>query len=274
MADSGAPYDEGELFAGLAAEQWAAASRTDPRRDAAFYRNIIRSQGGRALEVGCGAGRLLLTYLAEGLEVEGSDISADMLAMCRREAEPAGLAPRLYKQAMQDLDVPGKFRTIYIPCGSFVCVMDRQEALETLRRCREHLEPGGVLAFNVFLVPVNYAEPPTDDFPTAWRPAIRTGLSRGQFLEVSARWTALDRVEQTWHEERRYDLYAGTALLRSETRAGQGRWYFRNELLWMLQLAGFAPADLSTTGDFTPAPFSPAHTETLVVLATKRTSPF
>lgn len=41
------------------------------------------------------------------------------------------------------------------------------------------------------------------------------------------------------------------------------------ELLWMLQLAGFAPADLSTTGDFTPAAFGPAHTDTLVVLASK-----
>jgi hypothetical protein len=48
----GAPYDEGELFAGLAAEQWAATSRTDPRRDAAFYRDVLRHQGGRALEVG------------------------------------------------------------------------------------------------------------------------------------------------------------------------------------------------------------------------------
>ncbi|GAA1684844.1 hypothetical protein GCM10009745_31640 [Kribbella yunnanensis] len=150
---------------------------------------------------------------------------------------------------MQDLDVPGKFRTIYIPCGSFVCMIDRQEALETLRRCREHLEPGGVLVFNAFPVPINYTEPPADDFPTPWQPGTSTDLPDGHRLEVSARWTALDRVEQTWHEERRYDLYGGAAPIRTEIRAGQGRWYFRNELLWMLQLAGFAPADVTTTGD-------------------------
>ncbi|TDC13859.1 hypothetical protein E1261_44535 [Kribbella albertanoniae] len=61
----------------------------------------------------------------------------------------------------------------------------------------------------------------------------------------------MDRVEQTWHEERRYDLYDGASLIRTEIRAGQGRWYFRNELLWMLQLAGFAPSDVTTTGDLT-----------------------
>ncbi|GAB3948439.1 hypothetical protein GCM10029976_079600 [Kribbella albertanoniae] len=168
-------FDEGELFRGLAAEQWAASSATDARRDAPFYREVIREQGGRALELGCGAGRLLLTFLAEGLEVEGCDISADMLAMCRRAV--AGVTPTLYEQAMQDLDVPGKFRTIYIPCGSFVCVMDRQEALETLRRCREHLEPGGVLVFNVFPVPINYTEPPADDFPTPWQAGAGTPTS-------------------------------------------------------------------------------------------------
>ncbi|MFI5732113.1 class I SAM-dependent methyltransferase [Kribbella sp. NPDC051587] len=75
--------DEGELFAGLAAEQWAATSRDDARADAAFYRDIIRAQGGRALELGCGTGRLLLTFLTEGLDVEGCDISADMLARPR-----------------------------------------------------------------------------------------------------------------------------------------------------------------------------------------------
>ncbi|MFI5732114.1 hypothetical protein ACIA49_18465 [Kribbella sp. NPDC051587] len=76
-------------------------------------------------------------------------------------------------------------------------------------------------------------------------------LPDGHHLEVAARWTALDRVEQTWHEERRYDLYDDAKLLRTEIRTGQGRWYFRNELLWMLQLAGFAPADVTTTGDLT-----------------------
>ncbi|WP_405061502.1 class I SAM-dependent methyltransferase [Kribbella sp. NBC_01505] len=255
-------YDEGELFRGLAAEQWAASSVTDARGDAPFYRDVIRGQGGRALELGCGAGRLLLTFLGEGLAVEGCDISADMLAMCRREGVHRGLEPTLYEQAMQDLAVPGKFRTIYIPCGSFVLVMDRQQALETLRRCRAQLEPGGVLVSNVFPVPINYTEPPADDFPTPWQTGPRSELADGNHLEVSARWTALDRVEQTWHEERRYDLYDEDArLLRTEVRAGQGRWYFRNELLWMLQLAGFAPSNITTTGDLTVLATTEATTE-------------
>ncbi|TCC42044.1 class I SAM-dependent methyltransferase [Kribbella speibonae] len=268
--DAAGGYDEAELFGGLAAEQWAVASRADPRRDAPFYREIIRTQGGPALELGCGSGRLLLTYLAEGLDVSGCDISRDMLAACRQEAARLGLDPTLYEQSMQDLAVPGTFRTIYIPCGSFACVMDRQEALQTLQRCHAQLDLGGVLAFNVFPVGINYAEPPGDDFPTPWERAIQVDLPNGNRLEVSSRWTALDRVEQSWQEERRYDEYAGSDLLRTETRSGQGRWYFRNELLWMLQLAGFAPGDVTVTGDFTPAQFGPRHGYTMVITAFRR----
>ncbi|WP_344151453.1 class I SAM-dependent methyltransferase [Kribbella yunnanensis] len=33
----------------------------------------------------------------QGLEVEGCDMSADMLAMCRRQAAVAGLTPTLYE---------------------------------------------------------------------------------------------------------------------------------------------------------------------------------
>lgn len=122
---------------------------------------------------------MLLTYLAEGLDVSGSDISRDMLTACRQDAARLGLEPTLYEQPMQELAVPGRFRTIYIPCGSFSCIMDRQEALQTLRRCHDHLAVGGALAFNVFPVGINYAEPPADNFPTPWAPAIQVDLPDG-----------------------------------------------------------------------------------------------
>jgi ubiquinone/menaquinone biosynthesis C-methylase UbiE len=112
---------------------------------------VIINQGGTALDVGCGTGRLLLRYLQEGLDVEGVDTSADMLSICREKAAARGLdAPVLYQQAMQDLDVPGKYRTIYIPCGTFCLLIDRAQAFEALNRFHACLEPEGVLVFNLF----------------------------------------------------------------------------------------------------------------------------
>jgi ubiquinone/menaquinone biosynthesis C-methylase UbiE len=261
-------FDERDLYTGLAALHWATISDTDSRWDQPFYRRIIVENGGRALELGCGAGRLLLAYLADGLDVVGVDISGDMLAVCREHAAAAGQQPELYEQPMQELDVPGRFRTIYIPCGSFVVVMDRQEALETLRRCHAHLEPGGTLAFNVFLPDDEYFDA-TDSasFPRPWQFKAEKDPGGGRRLVVSTRLTGVDPIEQIWMEERRYQLYAGDELVQEEVHAGQGRWYTRNEVLWMLQLAGFTA--VAVKGDYTAEDFNPRHESTMVFLARK-----
>ena len=68
------------------------------------------------------------------------------IALCRREAEHEGLAPRLFEQAMHALDLPRMYRTIYI-CDSFGIA----GSAETLQRCYQHLAPGGALVFNVSL---------------------------------------------------------------------------------------------------------------------------
>jgi hypothetical protein len=60
----------------------------------------------------------------------------------------------------------------------------------------------------------------------------------------------LTQYDEKQSEDRRYQLYEGAE--RTEVHSGQGRWYFRNELLWMLQLAGFNQVTVAT--DFTGQP--------------------
>ena len=64
-----------------------------------------------------------------------------MLALCQHQAARDGLAPRLYQQAMHELDLPRAYRTIYI-CDSFGIGGDRRQDAEALRRCHRHLAPG------------------------------------------------------------------------------------------------------------------------------------
>ena len=157
--------DEAGLFTGLAVLHWSPISIFDKRVDQSFYQALIQKNKGKSLEMGCGAGRLLLTFLKMDLAVEGADISAGQLETCRRDGEAAGLSPVLYEQKMQELDLPHRYRTIYIPCGSFQCVMGREAAKEALKRCHTHLEPGGVLAFNLAPSHKYYFEY-VDDEPT------------------------------------------------------------------------------------------------------------
>src|SRR3712207_7059847 len=104
-----------------------------------YFRTYIERDGQPALDVACGTGRLLLPLLRAGLDVDGCDLSPDMLALCRAKAERDGLKPRLYAQAMHDLDLPRMYRTIYI-CDSFGLGGHRQHDREALRRCYRRSE--------------------------------------------------------------------------------------------------------------------------------------
>lgn len=260
-------FDEAEIYSGLATRHWG--TYDDPGWDHDFYKRIIVQGSGPALDVGCGAGRLLRAYLRDGLTVEGCDVSADMLETCRARAAQEGPAPVLYHQAMQQLDLPRRYTTIYIPCGTFVCVMDREEALEALRRFHTHLLPGGTLAFNVFTPDYDYSKPPPE-MPTPWKRHHVAPQPDGTELVISRRLTAIDPIEQYEAEERRFELYRGDELLAEEVRAGQYHWYFKHEVLLMLRLAGFD--DVAVKGDYTDEDFGPQHTRTMVFVARKGAS--
>ena len=98
---------------GLVARWWAEFNAPDPA-ERAFYRGIIERNGQPVLDLGCGAGRLLLPLLSTGLDVDGCDISPDMLAFCREGAAKQGVTAILYQQAMHDLELPRRYQTIFI----------------------------------------------------------------------------------------------------------------------------------------------------------------
>ena len=50
-------FDERDLYTGLAALHWSAYD--EPAWDHDFYKRVVEEVGGLALDVGCGAGRLL-----------------------------------------------------------------------------------------------------------------------------------------------------------------------------------------------------------------------
>ena len=86
---------------GLVAQSWANAVSEAP-----YFKKLIETSGQPALDLGCGSGRLLLHLLQAGLDADGCDYSEDMLAVCRKQAAQKGLSPRLYAQAMHELDLP------------------------------------------------------------------------------------------------------------------------------------------------------------------------
>ena len=255
---------------GLVARWWAEFNQGGP--EIAYFQSLIERSGQPALDVACGTGRLLLPYLRAGLDVDGCDISPDMLALCRERAAREGFSPSLYAQAMHALALPRTYRTIYM-CGSFGLGGNRRQDLEALRACYRHLESGGVLAFDHYLPYGNprqwqrWTKEGRRGLPEEWpTTGQRREAADGTTLELRTRLVALDPLEQQWSGEIRVRQWRAEELLAEEEHALRGCLYFRNELFQMLEQAGFARTKVY--GAYTETEAT-ADDDVLVLIATK-----
>ena len=217
--------ESGTWHHGLIARWWAEFNVAEPE-ELAYFRAAIRRFGEPALDTGCGTGRILIPLLTGGLDVDGSDISADMIALTEAQAKKAGFAPRLTVQPMHELDLGRAYRTIYM-CGSFGIGGRRDHDREALRRAYRHLEPGGALLI------ANYEFPYADRDEKGWArwlPGHRVGIphewptegdrrrtSDGDEIELLSRLAELDPLEQRRTLEMRARLWRGGQMVKEET---------------------------------------------------------
>ena len=133
-------------YSGLIASTWDMGRDTTLRwDDSTFFLDIVQRYGQPVLDVGCATGRIVLDYLAQGIDTDGVDNSPELLAICRDKAALLGLVPNLYEQWMEALDLPRTYRTILVPSSSFQLVTDAADARAAMHRFIAHLEPGGAL---------------------------------------------------------------------------------------------------------------------------------
>jgi SAM-dependent methyltransferase len=238
---------------GVVAEWWAEFSVDGPEID--YFGRFV--EGGQpALDAGCGTGRLLLPWLRAGHDVDGCDVSADMVALCRERARSEGLEPTLLVQPLHGLDPPRRYRTI-VACGVFGLGTTRAQDQEALRRFHRCLEPGGTLVLDKEVPYADaqrwryWAKEERRSLPEPWPegPRRRRAADGRSEYDLRVRALALDPLEQTVTFAIRAEKWRDGRLVAAEERALTERMYFRDELLGMLGRAGFD--DVEVLGDHT-----------------------
>jgi SAM-dependent methyltransferase len=230
---------------GLVAKWWAEFNDDFRPHEVPYFQRYIERAGQPALDVACGTGRLLIPYLRAGLDVDGCDVSADMVARCREKADREGLPATLFVQPMHELDPPRRYRTIYV-CGGFGLGSTREQDLEALRRFHRHLEPGGTLLVDI---EVPYADAQLWPYwlkkeravlpePTG-KPQNLRAASDGTELGLRSRVIDLDPLAQRVTYEMRAEQWRDGALEAEETRELTINLYFKDEVITMLGRAGF-----------------------------------
>lgn len=244
---------------GVTARWWAEFNTDGPEIE--YFRRYVEA-GQPALDLGCGTGRLLLPYLRAGLDVDGCDVSADMIALCREAAAREGLSPRLYAQPKHELDLPRRYRTIF-SCGVLGVGSTRAEDMAALRRVFDLLEPGGVFVVDnevpyadaaqwQYWLPDNRKRLP---LPRR-QPGLRRAGSDGAEYELRSRLLDLDPLEQRVTMEMLAFMWRDGVLVAEDEHVLTLTLYFKDEIVLMLEHAGFvevtvraALTDAEPTGD-------------------------
>jgi len=233
----------------------------DYTHDLDFYLGLARAARGPSLDVGYGTGRVLLRALDAGLDMDGLDDSAEMLARLRANAAARGLAPQVALADMRGFRMPRRYACVMIPFNAFAHVLSSDDQIAALRACREHLLPGGRLTFDVFSATVEMlATPPAE--PVLELEAMNPATGLKLHLYDGRR---LDVVTQTQHSHIAIDeLDARERVAHTHRFVTVVRWTWPSEMDLLLRLAGFERREIR--GGFDGRPVE-EHAESIVVSA-------
>lgn len=125
------------------------------RRDVAYYVGLAKRARGPVLELGAGTGRITLALARAGVAVTAVDRSRHMLERARERAAALPHAQRarlqLLRADLRRLHLDRRFDLILAPFNLFMHMYTRADLERALLAIREHLVPGGKLAFDVLM---------------------------------------------------------------------------------------------------------------------------
>lgn len=107
------------------------------------------ADGGNALELGIGTGRIALPLSQTGVPVHGIDISDSMVA--KLHAKPGGENIKVTMGNFEDVEVEGKYALIYVVFNTFFSLLSQDEQVRCFQNVATHLAPNGVFVIEAFV---------------------------------------------------------------------------------------------------------------------------
>jgi len=117
--------------------------------EAAIDRLVELSNGGRALELGIGTGRIAIPLHQRGIEVHGIDASTAMVTKLHQKS--GGEQILVTMGSFATLPVAGSYSLVYVLFNTFYALLTQDEQVNCFESVAKHLESGGVFVLEVFM---------------------------------------------------------------------------------------------------------------------------
>jgi SAM-dependent methyltransferase len=235
--------------------------------DLPLWEELAGEFGGPILELGCGAGRVLMHLARAGHAAVGVDSSGEMLARARANfARNPRLTTRLslVEADFTQLQLNSTFPLILSTFNTLAHLADPDTIRRTLDGAARHLAPGGAFAFDL-------------PNPVAILGAEQEGLvlertfadeERGSTIQQFSS-LRLERLAQRGHITWIYDETGPDGVLRRTTVPLTMYYFFPSEMELLLEHAGLRMLHL--WGDYDRSPLEDDSPK-LIVVAQKRSA--
>ncbi len=202
--------------------------------DIDFYRAAC-TDARDVLELGCGWGRIAGALAADGKQVTGLDIAADLLRR-GRETYPR---VEFVEGDMRTVNLGRRFDRVLIPYNGLYCLLDEDDVVATFRRARDHLRSEGLLVFDAYAADTFHND---SDDDADWDEAafVKTVHALGRTWDVyeRSRWVReQQRIDAIYTHIARDDTAAVTSAIPQ-------RYLLRGQLPRLLEEAGLSLVEL------------------------------
>lgn len=205
--------------------------------DVEFYKEALKDYKGKILEPAVGTGRILIPLLQEGLDVDGMDISDEMLSLCSLHCKDRDLKPNLYKKDMKNFSLPDKYEAVILPAGSFLLLDDRNESIDALKCFYKLLLPNGQLIIDIFL---------QTNFKVGSNSTKTWKVNDRDLITLEETLVKVDYVNQYSISYLKYEKWRDRKLIETELEELPLRWYGIEEFKLILKDIGFHNITISS----------------------------
>ena len=242
-------YGDARLYDALAGVMGAGS-------DLGYWSEQCRRYGGPVLELACGSGRLTAPLAAQGVEIEGLDISDPMLAVAREKAAAQGQSILWHQADMTDFDLGHRYSIIFFPVNSIAHLLHWRDLEKCLACVRRHLADGGRFLIDYFnpalgvLLRDSGGEYPVGEFAHP-EDGTQVVVTESNVYDTA---TQINHIHWRWQfESGRPDVMSYLPM----------RVYFPQELDALLANAGFTIAE--KYGSYSLSPFTNLSQKQLIV---------
>ncbi|MGX6971253.1 class I SAM-dependent methyltransferase [Vagococcus bubulae] len=197
--------------------------------DIEYYYDFLQDVKGSILEAGVGTGRVLIPLLEKGLNVEGVDVSEDMLSQCKKNMEAYSVSTFVYQQDLFDLSLNQEYEAIIMPTGSF-CLLEKDRIEKVLKGFYHCLSCKGKVILDL-IVP--------NDFKKGKITQSKIDISNTETIIYTHYDESIDWISQQTTSIDKYELINEGKVVETEYSHFTLYWYGLKEFEWLIQSLGF-----------------------------------